>query len=74
MTTEKPTTHTTATNWVLTYDPDQRTGTARWHKNPAEKTVTWQVLDGWLVTFRTVDAVPNAVISAAQKWITDEWS
>lgn len=58
----------TATNWNVTYDTDERAGLTA---HVSGGTVAqFLVTESGLVLFSTRDAVPHAVISAVQRWVS----
>jgi len=63
---------TTSTNWNVTYWPTQGEGVAKWHKaDESAPGSAFRVSEGGVVLFNTADATPHDVVSAVQKWITD---
>lgn len=66
-------TFTTSTNWNVTYSPETRTGSAKWHKaDKSEPAATFTVSDNGTTMFRTADAVPHDTISAVSRWIRED--
>lgn len=60
--------YTTATNWNVTYDANERAGLTAHVSGGTVARFT--VTESGLVLFSTRDAVPHAVISAVQRWVS----